>query len=375
MVQFQTFLQAGFECSTHKNRHGERIDVVRATRHDEFATPDYRRLQEMGIKTVREGARWHVIETSAGRYDFSSLEPIYDAAQETGAEIILDLLHFGWPDRLDVFRGEFVTAFAEFAYATVEFLKKRRLPRILITPVNEISYLAWAAGSEGLIYPRMHGLGGLLKRQLVRAAIAASRVVRERTTGAVLCSAEPAIQVFARPEVTGDQAAAERHKAAMFEAWDMLTGRSCPELGGSPALVDVFGLNYYDRNQWIHNGVVVQYTDAGYRPFREILADVHERYRKPVWVAETGSEGEVRAPWFEYVCSEARAALAAGVPVEGVCLYPIVNHPGWDDGRHCLNGLWDYPDESGFRESCLALALAVEREQARLLVRRQQACR
>ena len=24
-------------------------------------------------------------------------------------------------------------------------------------------------------------------------------------------------------------------------------------------------------------------------------------------------------------------AIEAGVPVEGVCLYPILNHPGWDD--------------------------------------------
>ena len=183
MAAFQTFLQAGFECSTHRNRHGERLDIVQATRHDEFALQDYRRLQEIGIATVREGARWHVIETHPGQYDFSSLERIYDAAQQTGAEILLDLLHFGWPDHLDVFRGEFVSAFAEFADAAVAFLNKRNLPRLLITPVNEISFLAWAAGDEAMIHPHMYGMGGLLKRQLVRAAIAASRLVRSRSNG------------------------------------------------------------------------------------------------------------------------------------------------------------------------------------------------
>lgn len=33
----------------------------------------------------------------------------------------------------------------------------------------------------------------------------------------------------------------------------------------------------------------------------------------------------------------------------GVCLYPILNHPGWDDDRHCYNGLWDYANGSGER--------------------------
>ena len=45
----------------------------------------------------------------------------------------------------------------------------------------------------------------------------------------------------------------------------------------------------------------------------------------------------------------APAEAAAGAPVEGVCLYPVVNHPGWDDDRHCHNGLWDYPDARGER--------------------------
>ena len=45
-----------------------------------------------------------------------------------------------------------------------------------------------------------------------------------------------------------------------------------------------------------------------------------------------------------------RAAKKLGVDFQGVCLYPILNHPGWDDDRHCYNGLWDYADEAGNRE-------------------------
>ena len=47
----------------------------------------------------------------------------------------------------------------------------------------------------------------------------------------------------------------------------------------------------------------------------------------------------------------------------GLCLYPIVNHPGWDDDRHCTNGLWDYADEAGHREIFAPLAEELKHQQ------------
>ncbi|HYP08997.1 MAG TPA: hypothetical protein VER03_22410, partial [Bryobacteraceae bacterium] len=52
--------------------------------------------------------------------------------------------------------------------------------------------------------------------------------------------------------------------------------------------------------------------------------------------------------------------------VEGICLYPIVNHPGWDDDRHCHNGLWDYCNESGHREIYKPLADELRTQTARI---------
>ena len=49
---------------------------------------------------------------------------------------------------------------------------------------------------------------------------------------------------------------------------------------------------------------------------------------------------------FRYVMDEVNAAIQEGVPIEGVCLYPILNHPGWDNDRHCPNGLWGYNDSN-----------------------------
>jgi hypothetical protein len=81
-----------------------------------------------------------------------------------------------------------------------------------------------------------------------------------------------------------------------------------------------------------------------------MLVELYARYHRPIFIAETGSEDRTRAGWLRYVCGETLAAIETGVPIHGMCLYPILNHPGWDDNRHCRNGLWDYPDANGHRQ-------------------------
>ena len=41
---------------------------------------------------------------STGRYDWSSFLPMLRAARETGTQVLWDLLHYGWPDDLDIWR-------------------------------------------------------------------------------------------------------------------------------------------------------------------------------------------------------------------------------------------------------------------------------
>jgi hypothetical protein len=47
--------------------------------------------------------------------------------------------------------------------------------------------------------------------------------------------------------------------------------------------------------------------------------------------------------------NECITALERGCDLHGITLYPILNHPGWSDDRHCHNGLWDYADATGHR--------------------------
>jgi hypothetical protein len=149
----------------------------------------------------------------------------------------------------------------------------------------------------------------------------------------------------------------------------MIAGRTRPDLGGQPDFIDVIGVNYYIHNQWVYpggHGMTLEPSNPRYRPVHDMLREVHERYRRPLFIAETGIEDDARPAWLRYVGHEVALARRAGVPVEGLCLYPIVNHPGWDDDRHCYNGLWDYSDDQGRREIYEPLAVEVRRQHALL---------
>jgi hypothetical protein len=93
-----------------------------------------------------------------------------------------------------------------------------------------------------------------------------------------------------------------------------------------------------------------------------LLAENFARYGKRLFIAETVIEDEARPAWLRYLCNEVFAAIADGVPVEGVCLYPVLNHPGWDDDRHCHNGLIDYASDEAGRQVYEPLAKEIARQ-------------
>jgi beta-glucosidase/6-phospho-beta-glucosidase/beta-galactosidase len=356
---FKSFFAGGFECSTHRLRNGHRLDLVAATHHQEFALPDYQLLKKQNLRVAREGLRWHLVEQTRGHYDFSTALPIVRAARATGTQVIWDLCHFGWPDHLDIFTPDFVTALAEYGAAFSKWLANETDEPAFFVPVNEISFFSWAAGDEGAIFPFAAGRGFELKTQLVRATIHAMDAIWSVMPAARFAHVDPIIHVVAELKHPEDKADAEAYRLSQFQSWDMLSGRLWPELGGQKKYLDVIGANFYPHNQWFYNlkgfrrirpFTPIPRRDPAYRPFRDMLAELYERYHRPMFIAETGSEDRRRAGWLRYVCSETRAAIGMGVPVHGLCLYPILNHPGWDDNRHCRNGLWDYPDAHGHRQ-------------------------
>jgi len=350
----------GFECSTHRLANGRRLDMLAASQHDRFAAKDYRLLQQYGMEAARDALRWHLIERRPGVYNWASFLPMLRAAREMGMQVIWDLFHYGWPEGLDLFAPEFVERFAAFARAFAVLVSEEGMGVPFVVPINEISFFSWAAGESGILNPFCRGRGAELKRQLVRATVAAAREMRKVNAATRICVVDPVINVVCRRDHPEDALHAEAYRQSQFEGWDMIAGWREPELGGSPDLLDVIGVNYYIHNQWCYPGghsSMIAPSDPRYRHVRWMLAEVYERYRRPLFLAETGIEDEMRPVWLRYIVNETAAAISLGTPVEGLCLYPILNHPGWEDARHCYNGLFDYANhETGAREVYLPLA-------------------
>lgn len=350
MSVFKSFFQAGFECSTHRRRHdARRLDMTAETYHDLHALADYRALAELDICTVRDGLRWHLIEQTPGVYDWSSFLPLLRAAQATGTQVIWDLCHYGWPDDLDIWSPAFVERFAAFARAAAQLVYDVTAEVPLYVPINEISFFAWAGGDEGFISPFATQRGTELKLQLARAAIAAIEEIRGVDRRARIVQTEPVINIVPASDELCEIRSVEEYTLAQYQSWDLLCGRLRPDLGGRPEYLDIVGVNYYWNNQWVHHGEPLERSHPRYRPFAMMLGDVYERYGRPLFVAETSIEGQPRPAWLRCMAEDVRAAWAAGVPVEGICWYPIISHLGWDNDRYCANGLLDFHPVSGAR--------------------------
>jgi hypothetical protein len=364
---FASFFLAGFECSDHRLEDGRRLDLLTSTRHVELADADYARMRALGMCVCREGVSWVHSERFTGEFDFSSALHRMQAAKRQGVSIIWDLLHFGWPADVDVFSARFVTRFGKYAAAFARFLSDHADAPPWIAPINEISFLAWAGGDVRCMNPFEAARGVELKSQLVLATIEAIEAVRAVWPRARFLQPEPIIHIVPRQEHPKTWRRVESDELLQYQTWDMLVGRVWPALGGHPKYLDVMGVNFYSDNQFMLDGSTIERGDPRYKPLSDMLQEVHARYDRPFMLAETGGEGEQRAPWLRYVADECVQALAAGCELHGVTWYPILNHQGWVDDRHCHNGLWDYADEAGAREPCVPLAEELIAQTPRLL--------
>ena len=337
MNLFQSFLMGGFECATHRRPDGIRLDVLRDTRHDIYALEDYRLLGDAGIRTVRDGLRWHRIEISEGVYDWSSFTPMLAASVATGTQVIWDLCHWGVPDDIDLFSEAFPRRFAAYAKAAAVLIQDNTDTTLFFCPINEISFWSWIGGDLGAFGPHQQGRGPEMKRQLVRASIAAIKAIRMIAPSARFVQAEPLIHIL--PQNAEDLPEIERYNAAQFEVCDMLAGRLHPELGGSPDLLDIVGVNYYWNNQWVQHGERVPLGAPRHRSLHSMLRALYHRYGRPLVITETGAEAEADIGWFGYILAEIRQAQREGADILGACIYPVMDYVGWDDERHCPCGL------------------------------------
>ncbi len=351
---FRSFWQAGFECADHINNRGQRVDLLRMTGHEAHAEANYRRLAPFGIRTVREGIRWGLVERRPHFYDFTEVGARMAAGRATSVQQLWDICHFGFPSDLSPLHPRFESRFAEVCAAFTRFYRSQTDEPLIVTPINEVSFLSWLGGDVAGTVPFARGMGFEVKRRLAGAFIAGIDAIRTLDPSARLLTTEPLIHVVAP---TGGNRRAQRHNARMareadglnesqFQSLDMLCGRMCPELGGRPEYLDLLGFNFYYNNQWEHCRSRLPWEatprDPRWRPLHELLHRAWQRYGRPVVLSETSHPGTDRPRWLAETAAECRLALDKGVPLLGVCLYPIIDRPDWDDLTTWHRaGLWD----------------------------------
>lgn len=344
--RFGSLFLGGFEASEHVNEDGLRLDQIVATAHDVLAEDDYRLCRRLGIAGVRESLRWATADTPAG-LDLGHLRRMAAVGRDSGVAQIWDLMHFGYPDGLDaadpLFGDALVERIARFAEAAARAIREETDAALFVTPVNEISWCAWKAGEVGWMAPFWKGRGGDYKRILVRAAVAAAEAVWRVDPEATMVSADPLVRHHLHPDVVDREDGlriaedVRRHnEEIVFEAFDLLSGRLEPELGGTRRHLGIVGLNYYFANQWLIGYAntprrAIELGEAGLTPLHVLLAEVQARYGGPVMLTETGAPIDLRPAWVEMLHEETRLALAAGIDLAGICLYPMITAPDWED--------------------------------------------
>ena len=184
------------------------------------------------------------------------------------------------------------------------------------------------------MYPFAKGREDELKRALARMDIAGVKAIREIEPGARMVHVDPIVHAVPpadRPDLA-DEAREEEHRKAV-EAWDMLAGRVAPELGGSPEILDIVGVNVYHYSQVQLDAdkkrEILGPRDPRRKPLSELLNSPGTATSGPLIIGETSGYQENRAEWLRMTMEECFKALNAGVDLHGVCLYPFVDVPDW----------------------------------------------
>jgi beta-glucosidase/6-phospho-beta-glucosidase/beta-galactosidase len=345
-MHFPSFILGGFECADHINRSGIRVDLLRDTGHDVRADEDYANLAAMGIRSVREGIRWGFVERRPFEYDFTEVLNRIRAGLRHGIVQCWDICHFGYPDDLSPCHPLFSERFAAICQAFVQvFRQEAPTAPLIITPVNEVSFLSWHSGDMRGTVPFAINSGWDIKYHLCKASIAGIRAIRAMDSSAKILLVDPLIHVHPREEFPEDLEVVAQLNEDQFQAIDMILGRICPELGGRADYADMLGFNYYHTNQWLHTAHPLPWAPGDHPrllPVADILERAYQRYGLPLMLSETGHFGEHRSNWLYMIMEACEMALERGIDLRGVCIYPIIDRPDWDNMHVIDCGVWGY---------------------------------
>lgn len=371
MSPYKSFWMGGFEGADHINGNRDRLDMVRDSGHELHVTEDYSRLSAMGIKTIRESIGWRISQPHKdSQLDLTRALHFANCAKRKGMQIIWTFMHYGTPEGIDLHDDSFIDHFTDYAVKIATALKPF-CDAPIYNLINEISFLAWAVSQTNFIHPYIGDgnshVGYQVKRRLVRAVLKAMGEIKKISPNARFIHIEPIIHMVApvgRPDM---EDYAKQVCGYQWQTFDLICGAMEPELGGSREALDLIGVNYYYNGQLEVDGDPLDWETKDPRriPFSWMLTEASERYDKPLLISETGHFDEGRGPWLDEVLSEIHDAMDDGIPILGVCLYPVLDRPCWHEPHKIIRaGLLEITDDG--RRYHFGSAKSIRRSQQRL---------
>ena len=292
-----------------------RHDQFRASGHYDRLEEDLRAVAALGVKIFRYGMPWRLTETAPGRYDWALWDRALEACRQAELEPVVDLCHFGLPDRYSGFLDQaWVDGFCRYVDA---FLARYAGPR-WFTPVNEPGTTAFCSGRIGAWNDRARSEANHA-RILAHVTLAnLEAMARIRALGWVVwdlhLGLEPGAEVAGFLDPVDDSLRVRIARLATTEK--VIAGHDFYP----PGLLPVGG----PAPEWSVDDRLDHYVEEARR--------WHARYRVPFWVAETSNLSlpvEEQVAWLEGMAGRLAKVRAEGVPVRGLCWYSRGDQFDW----------------------------------------------
>lgn len=330
-----------------------RVDELARSGHLDRQDADLADVAGLGVRVWRYGMPWRLIERESGVYDWTLWDRAFAACDRAGLAPVVDLCHFGLPDRLDGFCDPaWVDAFARYVDA---FIARYPEPR-WFTPVNEPGITATFSARWGIWNDRRTSVDDYftaLANVVLANLEALARIRADRDGWWVGAEGFGCALVDADDEL--GLAAATDNRDLEWAVWDLHLG--VEPRGAARRLFDVVDPAILNRivalagavpNERIiagHDFYPVSANAYGTRAEREITigdrvaayeataTEWHDRYGVPFWVAETSNLGlpvEQGPQWLDTLVAGLDRLATDGRAVRGICWYSRGDQYDWD---------------------------------------------
>jgi beta-glucosidase len=360
---------------------GRTLDEYELTDHYVRWESDLNLFAELGLRSVRYGLPWHRINPAPGVWDFTWSDGPIERLLELGIQPVVDLVHYGLPPWIE---GAY--SHPQFEYFMAEYAAKvaeRYRGKIhTYTPLNEPRITAWYCGKLGWWPPALRGWRGFLRvmTSVCRGIVRSVHALHAIDSEIVNVHVDATDLYEAGTSDLRDEAA--RRQEMVFLALDLITGGV---RAGHPLYewVIAHGLSETDLAWFAENAIELDLIGINLYPLfssktlvrgssgvrtrmRYASADIierlsnmyFERYRRPIFISETASEGSVskRLAWMNESIEAVRRVREQGVPLIGYTWWPLFALVTWGyrEGKKGPDeylkqmGLWDLnPGPSG----------------------------